>query len=440
MNPELQRNLWLELTPHRLLLLPAVILMAWAALPAAELAGTIALAAFALFSVLWGARLAADAVTLEARERTWDIQRMSALTPWSMTWGKLAGATVLAWYGGGWCALIYLWAAAPGTLGQHVLGSAAIAATALAAQALAMTAALIGMHGARRPRSRLLSALVLLALALALPALFDLLDPHARITWYAWSVQRLDFVLASALCAAAWGVAAAWRTMCSELQVRTRPLLWLAFTAFAAVYLVGLAAEPVASPTEWALRLVSCAAVVACVQSYVAAFSLPRQLMDFSRVRAALSRGDRRRAIEDLPLWLSSAAAALACGAIAAAAGARPDLTGTRIDNLGAGALALTLMMLRDVAILHCFSFGRRSERAIATTLIYIGTLDVLLPALATQLGWSGAVALLMPAPLAAPQAAATVFAVHAAIACAAACAVWRRRTRPLSPATDRRS
>lgn len=437
MNPELRRNLWLELTPHRLLLLPALVLVAWAPLPSAAPAATIALAACALFTVMWGARLAADAVTIEARERTWDIQRMSALAPWSMTWGKLTGATVLAWYGGGWCALIYLWSAAPGTHGQQLLALVALAASALAAQALAMTAALIGMHGARRPRSRLMSSLLLLALALTLPALFDLFDPHARIAWYGWSWRRLDFVLVSALCAAAWSVCAAYRTMCGELQVRTRPWLWPAFTAFTSAYLVGLAAAPMANASALALRLLSTAAVVACVQSYVAAFVLPRELMAVSRVRAALARGELRRAAEDLPLWLVSAACALACAAITAIAGSLPALTGARIDNLGAGALALACMMLRDVAILHWFSFGRRPERAVTTSLIYIGTLDVLLPALFGELGWTGAVALIMPSPLAAPQAAATVFAVHAALACSAACWLWRRRTRLLNRASD---
>lgn len=33
----------------------------------------------------------------EIADRTWDFQRLSALTPWSMTWGKLLGASSLAW-------------------------------------------------------------------------------------------------------------------------------------------------------------------------------------------------------------------------------------------------------------------------------------------------------------------------------------------------------
>ena len=33
---------------------------------------------------------------------------MSALEPWAMTWGKLAGAPAFAWYGCGFCLVAYL--------------------------------------------------------------------------------------------------------------------------------------------------------------------------------------------------------------------------------------------------------------------------------------------------------------------------------------------
>ena len=112
MNPELQRNLWLEITPHRLVLLPAVILASGALLHALDPSNTIvrsiALFGFIILTMVWGARQAANSVLEEARDRTWDIQRMAALSPWSMTWGKLAGATVMSWYGGLWCLLLFI--------------------------------------------------------------------------------------------------------------------------------------------------------------------------------------------------------------------------------------------------------------------------------------------------------------------------------------------
>src|SRR6185503_1115996 len=92
-NPELRRNLWLELTLHRMLALPvalALLFMLVGALnenprePLAVAAATL----FVAFA-LWGGVHCADAVSGEARGRTWDGQRMSSIEPWAMTWGKL---------------------------------------------------------------------------------------------------------------------------------------------------------------------------------------------------------------------------------------------------------------------------------------------------------------------------------------------------------------
>ena len=68
MNPELQRNLWLEVTPHRLWMIPLVLLAAAALTwPPGE---TLMLTALVGFTMIWGPRQAADAIIDEARERT----------------------------------------------------------------------------------------------------------------------------------------------------------------------------------------------------------------------------------------------------------------------------------------------------------------------------------------------------------------------------------
>ena len=109
MNPEFQRNLWLEAGPRRL---------AWTGVVLAALYGSVLLlardhavwalggagaAVFVASSLIWGARAAGGAVAEEVRQRTWDFQRLSALTPWEMAWGKLFGATLAQWFGGAIC-------------------------------------------------------------------------------------------------------------------------------------------------------------------------------------------------------------------------------------------------------------------------------------------------------------------------------------------------
>ena len=103
MNPELQRNVWLELSPTRLAVMPMVIglIVTVASLGSGLRAvGETASFLFITIAVVWGGFKAARTVTDEVRDRTWDAQRMSGLSPWAMTFGKLVGATIYCWYGG----------------------------------------------------------------------------------------------------------------------------------------------------------------------------------------------------------------------------------------------------------------------------------------------------------------------------------------------------
>ncbi|HXL70756.1 MAG TPA: hypothetical protein VN935_05900, partial [Rhizomicrobium sp.] len=71
MNPEFQRNLWLELTPARLLLMTGFVLFLIAIFSAAPpgfpSSGAVATALYYFLVVLWGTRTAALSVIAEIR-------------------------------------------------------------------------------------------------------------------------------------------------------------------------------------------------------------------------------------------------------------------------------------------------------------------------------------------------------------------------------------
>ncbi|HEU0264151.1 MAG TPA: hypothetical protein VFR01_00325, partial [Geobacterales bacterium] len=97
-NPEFRRNLWLEMTPYRLVGMPLVLAPLFYLVgkindfDSKSLVGT-AVSLYFILAILWGTRLASEAVLSEIRDQTWDSQRLSAISPWQMTWGKLFGAT-----------------------------------------------------------------------------------------------------------------------------------------------------------------------------------------------------------------------------------------------------------------------------------------------------------------------------------------------------------
>ena len=103
LNAELQRNLWLEVSWQRLIAIPAV-LGGFYYLIFSNAGNSKALLLFASFWVflaaagLWGANQAENSLAGEVQAGTWPLQRLTSIAPWSMTWGKLFGSTLVSWY------------------------------------------------------------------------------------------------------------------------------------------------------------------------------------------------------------------------------------------------------------------------------------------------------------------------------------------------------
>ncbi|MBV5323937.1 MAG: hypothetical protein J0626_01000, partial [Rhodospirillaceae bacterium] len=113
LNPEFQRNLWLHLGWQRMMAAFIVgVTIAYAIFLvsdydkvsyAANLISTMVLG-------MWGPRRAADSLAEEVAGGTWESQRMSGLSAWSMTWGKLVGGCSFVWYCGLLALAIYIFA------------------------------------------------------------------------------------------------------------------------------------------------------------------------------------------------------------------------------------------------------------------------------------------------------------------------------------------
>jgi len=59
-----------------------------------DVTANIAMSLYVFIVLFWGARQAAESIADELRNHTWDIQKTSAISPWTLTWGKLFGSTL----------------------------------------------------------------------------------------------------------------------------------------------------------------------------------------------------------------------------------------------------------------------------------------------------------------------------------------------------------
>jgi hypothetical protein len=440
-NPELRRYLWLELGWHRLVVAPAALLLVFGLFGANAAEGAdwrepifpAALGLLFFIVHLWGSRLASESVVDELRDRTWDLQRLSVLSPWTMAWGKLLGGPIAAWYAGIFC-FGALAVSGPAMLDARSLAwlLLALAASAVALHGTALAASLQAARKNAKSAGRFATVFLVLPLFLAMWVM-PVANERALgafVHWHGFLVERIEFLALSAAAFAAWAVFGAWRAMCRELQVRTLPWAWPAFALFLAWWVSGFA-----SGGEFgAWRAFVAFGVAACVVlTYVALFSDVTTAMVVRRFVTRAAGGGLLRALEELPAWPGTLALGLvlALAAPLAFADYGVTLAGLRIDELQRIAvhapLALVLLAARDCALLVFFASAPRPRRVEAATLLYLFLLSWVIPALLGAVGLGPVAKLLMPLTSVDGPEAAIIMGVQAAIVAGLAAWRWRR-------------
>lgn len=401
-SPEFQRNLWLESSPHRLLGMPAILaalffLIYLSGDGLGHSAATVALVLYLLFTVIWGGKLVSESVISEIRDKTWDAQRMSSISPWAMTWGKLLGSAIFAWYGALICLLLYGYILWP-EMGLSVWKSLLLLLGAgLFAQAVGMLLSLVFMRRDMMRTRSISAAYLVFGILAAMPFVRMGILNRGVVQWYGSSYAAQDFLLASVLLFLCWGLLGNYRLMRAELQLRNQPWVWMGFILFMVVYLAGLIHERDDLLAEIiTLRLLAAYLIVLTVV-YITLFVENKNPVVFRRMLLSVRERRWRRVLEQVPAWMS--AMLLAFGLMM--------LLNTRdfslLDSVAKGvdprlfALAGFLFMLRDVGIVLYFNLGRRRQRADVTAMLYLALLYFLLPGILEALNLDMANALLLP-------------------------------------------
>lgn len=417
MNPEFRRNLLLELTLHRLVAMPLILLLLYGAAGLADDGDAVSsIAGFVMLMLLvaWGSRLAADAVLGEVAGRTWDSQRMSAQGPWAMSWAKLLGSTIFVWYGAALSipALLY---------GQDtsLFDLLWLLLAGLFAQVLALFASLV-IQRLRPERLRFhvtQAQLVGLVGAIFLWNLMQWDNIHA-LRWYDFSFGIEEFALASGLAFMAWGCFGIYRLMRAELQFRCWPVGWTGFTLFCAIYAAGflplrlLRDDLSLDPIDEAILQIFVAYIVILGLTWLAAFAEPKGLVRLRRWRDTVRAGSPRDFLRVMPSWAPGLSMALVVGALVVTLSLLSDgLYPYEVEEFlpsGSGAVgvfsvALFLFLLRDIGIIHFLTLNGRARRALLSALVYFGMLYALFPVILFAIDLEDAIPALVPSPLGHP-------------------------------------
>lgn len=392
-NPEFNRNIWLELSLHRLIAAPVLLGLIFFIVMqnenGAAITITLAKSIFIIATILWGSQLAFSSVSDELQNRTWDNQRLSALSPFKLAWGKLFGATSFAWYIGIPCILAILLMPATNLPGNNLQISISLVLGAFLAQSLAFVIALLAAKsGATIPRG--LSLLFLFVLMPIVGRMIYTTEVPTQL-WYGTAFTRYTFVNISLVIFTAWTWLASYRVMQTALQIKIKPWAMLAFVLFCAFYVLGFYnAFSVGNFAGFVF-------IFAVLMTYFGALTEKRDLVSVRRFINPWFTQNSEKSLSQTNLpdktlsekkWLETpyfvVLIALSLAALLFTVSNKPEsinafeqsfLKGQSFALVG---LVAILLMLRDIGLLYYFSLSKKPQRAAMTTFFYVMMLTVL--------------------------------------------------------------
>lgn len=393
LNPELQRQLNLECSQSLFLGISTALGILFAftyMIDGYRLGGFTGQAAFTVYlfiAMLWGGRKTYASIIDEFRDRTWDIQRLSALEPWTMTWGKLLGSTVMVWFAGTLCLLIYSLAAKQSVALSTVWGYS-IAAGLLLQSGSLLLGLLAVLRGKTKSDAMFIAAIIVIMWLL--PRLLDVTSPHPNTAigfWYDIAMTEDNRFLMSLTAALFWCLVGCYRLMAQALGLRSLPWVWLSFIVFASVFAGGFLPSALHS---FPLVLL----LVGIALTYTGVLAETSEAMRIKHFARYVSNRRWRRAGEEVPIWWLSFTATLIAAIWLSFTDHPLSLFGATFHFYP---IAIALILLRDCALYLYFCYGPKPQRAFSMALLTAAFLYGILPGLFSGLGLTQLAALAFP-------------------------------------------
>jgi hypothetical protein len=400
LNPELQRYGWLEFSTQRILAMPVVLGLVFFVCGQArsnvnELTAGVAVGIFMVLMVLWGGHKAAEAVIDEINDNTWDFQRLSSLSPWSLTWGKLLGSASYCWYGGLMALAVYVVAASSWMQPYYlILNAILLVVGSLLCHGVALLSSLQSaqVRATGRKKMRVVGHQILGIIA-AFQFIGVLSTGHKSetmniATWYGQVFELKIFWIAFAACLLLWTVLGIYWQMRRQLKMRTGPWLWTGFTLFIMAFVGGFASWQPLPTGAHPISLTMFA--VAIFFLYVQAFIEPWNGVTYRKFFDNWRTRNLPNFFDNFPRWLASLLLAVVTGAWAVLGNADSSLAVLTL-------LAVLAFAFRDIALLHFFKLHPSSRRATAATVFYLAVLYILVPMVLGALDFDSGVAAFIP-------------------------------------------
>lgn len=402
-NPELQRNFWVDFTLQRTLLSPIIIsILIYITHLTSGSPSKMAFNILFFFIFLWGIKTASETVIEEINENTWDFQRQSALSPFSMTFGKLFGSTLFSWYNAA-IAAFYYFLFSQDSAYQVMQNISILIGGGLLGQALALLVSLQVVSQIRRQHAQKTFRYFLFGLcisAMITSFAFNNQNNLATINWFQFSFSAKHFALASLWLFTLWALVGSYRSFSSELQYPSLPIAWLGFNVFILFYFSGLSknyfdfSQLVANlPSSEFLNIhdldlflkkipLYTAFFVSQLLTYVILITDPLNIIRYKKIVLRFNAGHVLEAFQSLPLWMISFLLMLGTGLFSIFYFSTLSNEITKSFSPIILILTLILFTTRDILLFHYCTFTTTIQRTVGAFFIYMLLLYFLIPGL----------------------------------------------------------
>jgi len=409
LNPELLRYSWLEFSTHRLIAMPVVIGMILylcsQSTPPEEIIASAAQSIFVLLIGLWGGHKAAEAVIDEVNESTWDFQRLSSLSPASLTIGKLLGSPSYCWYGGCMALIAYIWVIFQSVSAYYLLCNVLLlVVSGLICHASALLSSLQAVQVRTQARGKMrVVGHQILGILVGSSFLMGLIPQrevwrimasnntvYPQVQWYGATYELTGFIACLAVIVLFWLLAGVYWQMRAQLKMRTGPWLWAAFVLFVMAYMAGFSNFDEFAPNMPAtMPLIGFS--VAMVSLYLMVFLEPWSGVYYRKLLDSWKNRNKAALMNLFPRWVVSLLFAVIAAILVVVMADKPVIS--------MAVLACLAFAVRDIALLHYFTLQPGTRRATAAALFYLAVLYFLIPSLLGVLHLVDLLPLFMPVP-----------------------------------------
>lgn len=293
---ELKKNLWTELTPARLIIMPVSICAFFLfiyfvsktpeALYKSMLNWSTIIIAVLLYLV--GTRVASEAIIGEINSRTWINLRMTGIKVWHLWSSKLFLQNLYVWYGTAVAVIFYLIAAPEtGDYFTNIKLLAIMLILGVFSHAITLLFSFIGLKQNKNGKLNSTMSFILGALITGamLYYIFEFFSSNTEtIRWHGTQIKYLNLSLISVLFFTFWAVVGVFRNIRIALSMHNSALLWLLFMFSVMVYFAGFVTYyNVFDSYEFLLlkRLISL--IIAVVITYIMIFSEKISILGYKR-------------------------------------------------------------------------------------------------------------------------------------------------------------